>query len=170
MRNLILGVLLLLSTLSFSQNTKPIWFGAVGISNYNTDAKKSSNTGFGFSMTMWNVYVEINSNWSFGSGNYLDFQSSQSYNTGKLSIMTINGGYSFNALEDKIILTPMIGYSSTTEIWEDPIGATTNFNGPSKSYVNLGGIVQGKVSKVVYPYVGYGTFDGLKFGVSFKLN
>ena len=187
MKKLFLGALLLLSTLGFSQTTKPKndaysqymkiynhqygldknFFGSIGISNYNLHSK-SSDMGFGISLTLWNVYFEFNSNFASGKGDNLNFQSSQSYNTGKLTASTLNIGYAIKADKERIVLTPFIGMGFTSEIWEDPIGMTTQFTKNEKTEFNMGCIAQYRATKSIYPYIGYGTFDGIKAGISFN--
>jgi hypothetical protein len=169
MKKLLLGALLLLSTLSFSQKKEKLFSGGLIITNYKMDTRESSNIGVGVTFTLWNIYFDINSNWVGGRGEQLDFQSSQSYDTYKTNVLSINGGYSFQ-LNKKFIVTPTIGMTSNSDIWEDPIGNTTNFSIERESKVGIGCNMQFEPLHPLNLLVGYNTNEGLKFGIIIDFN
>jgi hypothetical protein len=170
MKNLILIATLLFSTICFSQDKQKLFSaGLIGV-NYNSiDTRNSPDVGRGFAITMWNVYLDINSNWVSGRGNQLDFQSSQSYDTNKTNIVSLNGGYSFK-LNDRFVFTPTIGITSVSDIWEDPIGETTNFSIERKSIVGFGCNIQFEPIHPLNLSIGYGSNEGFRFGFIIDFN
>jgi hypothetical protein len=169
MKRLILTYLLLTSFVCLSQGSGKLFSGGLILTNYNLDSRESSNLGIGAAFTLWNVYFDISSNWVSGRGNYLDFQSSQSYDTNKTNLLSINGGYSFR-VNNRISITPTIGATSITDIWEDPIGNTTNFSVDRGTRFGAGVNVQIEPIHPLNIMVGYGTNDGLRIGVIMDFN
>jgi hypothetical protein len=154
-----------LSINTFSQTKdKPIFSGGLTFANYNIDTRKSPNFGVGVAFTLWNVYFDITSNWVNGAGEYLEYQSDSSYDTGKTNVVSGNLGYSFQ-LPKNFILTPYCGMVATTDIWEDPILNTTNFAVKRETKFNVGGLIQYEPIHPLNIYFGYANYEGVKFGV-----
>lgn len=133
---------------------------------FNVDAENASNMGYGFIMSFNKIYFDFTGNFANGEGEYLEFSSSSTYAADKVSIIVMNFGYIINFKKAAII--PIIGWGRTGDIYQDPIGWDTYFI-KSKSHINIGLIGLLNVNEKVAIQAGYGLFDGIKIGISFKV-
>jgi len=86
-----------------------------------------------------------------------------------VSVGAINVGYNIFLTPSKILcITPIIGYGYASEIYEDSLLFPTYFYGDAKSYFNCGLIGKIRIGKIGI-LVGGGTFEMLKFGLSYNL-
>jgi hypothetical protein len=158
---LILFSMLMITLTSFSQID-----ASLGITNFSLDTKLSSNNGINVGLTIKHLYLDFSSNMAKGSGSYLDFSSQSTYNSDKVRSSIINIGYNIFPLKIWSI-TPIVGYGYTNDIYEDQISWDTYFYGKAKSHINFG-IVTKIYIKDIGIFVGKGTLEDFKIGLSYK--
>lgn len=158
-------ILIIAVLFSMSATAQEFMLGLIA-NKFNVDTKNASSIGYGFIMSYNKVYMDFAGNLASGKGEYLDFSSSSTYNINKVSAMVFNLGYIIKY--KKVALIPIIGYGSKGDIYQDPIGWDTYYI-KRKSEINVGVIGRINVSERTAIHLGYGVFDGFKFGISYNL-
>jgi hypothetical protein len=126
---------------------------------------EASSVGIGFSGSINRFYYDIASNLASGQGEYLNFSSSYSYSANKISVSVFNVGYIFKYSRFGTI--PFIGWGSSSEIFQDPIGWNTYFQANHKDHINLGIIGFADLEPQVRFQLGFGSFEKFKVGFSY---
>lgn len=142
---------------------------SLGISNYSVDTKESTSVGFNFGFSYDFLYFDASSNFVSGKGEQLDFSSSSTYKTDKVNIVLINIGVNIYLVKSIWSITPLIGYGTTSAIYEDPIGWDTYYYDDKRGYANFG-IMSKLYLNELGIFIGTGTIENFKLGISFKVN
>lgn len=150
---------------SYSQNYNSFFTIGAGVSYFDKDVKESSNLGVNFSLSIGKVYFDVASNFSTGQGEELDFSSSETYKTDKISLGVVNVGYIINLKKFSVI--PVLGYGWSTEIFEDPIAFDTYFYGDNEAHFNTG--IKGSylIGNNMAVNLGVGLFERFSGGISY---
>lgn len=153
MKTLVLLGALLASVLcmaqGYSSDTMPVKedkhpaFFYLGTANYDVD-RHSAEMGISAAISVYNVYVEANTNSIFRSHNRTD-------------VWSTNYGYTFNFLDNKLGFTPFVGMTHF------------DFGRDTENKFNSGFILQAQIYKPLYCYAGIGQHDGVKCGLALKL-
>ena len=162
---ILIGLLFTLAVL-FSINVKAQPDVTVGltINKFNVDTKSASNIGGGITLSVKKIYLDCSGNFASGKGEYLNYQSNKTYKLNKISAVVVNLGYIINL--EKFAFIPVIGYGSKGDIYEDPVGWNTYFI-DRKAHINLGLIGRIIVDKNIIIQLGFSSFEGAKFGISY---
>lgn len=129
-------------TTGSKDNKKPC-FVYLGIANYDV-GRRSDPVGISAAVSVYNVYVEANTNSIFNSHNRTD-------------VWSTNYGYTFQLLDNKLGITPTVGMTHFD------FGRTTD------TKFNSGFVIQTQLYKQLYCYTGVGQHDGVKMGLALKL-
>lgn len=164
----------------YLQSEKPekpkIYFSvSTGITFTNIDALKSSSSGLFIGIDIYNFYIEVSSNFAAGKGEYLNYESSKTYNAEKRVWYITNIGFDIliHELQNKranFFLRPKVGYVEIDNIFNDPVAFDTYFNSEYERGFNLGldSIFQiPENNLLVLIGAGFGSFEYLNIGVGF---
>lgn len=162
---LLIVLIMSISSLSYSQLYSAT--GGCGVSVFGIDTKKASNVGVNMSMSLNKIYCDFSFNGASGKGEQLDFSSSYTKPADKVNVGVFNVGYIISIKKiKKLSLIPVIGWGYSNDIFEDPIGWDTYYYGPVTSHFNIGAVGNVQLGKWVGLYVGCGTYEKFKAGIS----
>jgi hypothetical protein len=153
--------------LNLAGQSSDIWDGlwglGVGPVLYNSSGK--SNLGIQVGFIVSNFYFDVSAGGDKGKGQYLDFSSSYTRATDKVSVTSINVGRAFSV--SSFTLIPKIGVAIEEDIYEDTLAFYTWFNGESRLQPNLGLNISFAATDNSNIYIGVGTYEKVSMGLSF---
>lgn len=158
-------------TIDSNAQEKYIGLG-LGLSVSNVDAGEASNCGIKFDIDLNKIHMDFAGNMAGGSGEYLEFTSSETYSVNKKLWLAYNFGYNFLFIKDemiKYIITPKFGIISTKEILEDPIGATTHCFGEKETKCQIA-VDFGLRMNDILVKVGVGSIESFSFSLSWVIS
>ena len=158
MRNTILTIAMIALTIGMNAQT----FVGLGVSTINKQPSLSLDFAFD------GYYMGFSSNYATGDGTELNYSSDSTYATDISNVSVLNFGY-FIPLSKTISIAPILGYGSTSTIFQDPVGFNTYFYGATEVAVNLGVKATYIVDDSVGVMIGIGTFENLQASLVVKL-
>ena len=158
MRNTILTIAMVALTLGMNAQT----FIGVGVSTI------KQQTSWSIDFAYDGYYMGFSSNYATGDGTELNYASDSTYATDSSNVSVLNFGY-FIPLSKTISIAPILGYGSTSTIFQDPVGFNTYFYGETKGAVNLGVKATYIIDNSVGFMIGVGTFENLQASLVVKL-
>lgn len=109
----------------------------------------------------------MSSNFASGEGVELDFQSSQTYESSKLLIGSMNIGYA--AINYKgFALIPSIGIVFTQKIYQDPILFDSYYMEKESTLLNYGMIIKYYFNDNIGVLIGVGNLEMTKISICYK--
>ena len=153
------------NTISNDVYQKPRFGLGFGISIAST---KYSQLGISVSSLIGSVFFDVNITTDRGKGQPLKFQSSKTYKQSNSTYWaSLNIGYMIN-ISEQINIVPNVGYYSTSDIYNDPIGWNTWFTKPNGSGVSIGTNLLITTTHM-FASIGLNTFEHIKMTVGFIL-
>lgn len=137
---------------------------SVGVSAYNSDV---NNVGVNIGFSYNHFYMDFSSNITAGKGEELNYRTSSTYKTNKISIVVLSGGYNIY-VTDNWSITPVLGVVSKQDIFQDPVGWDTFFYGNTEYIVNLGLHTKVYLADHFGFIVGGGTYENFKACMVYK--
>lgn len=168
MKKLLLTIALAVA-LFFTSQSQGLYSATMGagISSFPIETYSSSNVGLNINFSVNKVYIDLASNYATGEGEELDYSTSQTYLTNKLSVGVVNVGYIISSKKAAII--PYIGYGWNSSIYQDNLGFNSYYYGAARNKFNFGIIGKILVYKQMSIYAGVGNYERFKAGLSFQL-
>ena len=168
MKKLILISLgLIFSFFSYAQENRDIDIG-LGGAFYSIDTKNSLHYGVEFSLGVRNIHIDFSSNLAQGDGKLLGYQQMK-YPPNKLRVFLINTGYKF-PIGKYFKICPTIGYGWTRNLYVNPIGFKDYYKGKIINYTNVGVIAYIDIQDYTNIYIGVGTYEKFKIGLTYTIN
>ena len=158
MKKVILTIAMVALTLGMNAQT----FIGVGVSTI----KQQTSLSIDFAYDGY--YMGFSSNYATGDGTELNYATDSTYATDSSKVSVLNFGY-FIPLSKTISIAPILGYGSSSTIFQDPVGFNTYFYGETEGAVNLGVKATYIIDSSVGFMIGVGTFENLQASLVIKL-
>lgn len=163
MKKLLLLILVtILPIISFSQIKK----AGVYVTTYDNKSKYPT-IGVGVNLFIYNSYIGLSSNFAKGIGTELEFNSSYTYKTNKISSTGIIGGHIFYIKNTNWYVIPELGIFIESDIYEDTLLFNSYYNDNYRGKLH-GGILIGFDYNNVGFFFGGGNYELFKIGITIK--
>lgn len=164
MRKTLTFAALLICTLSFSQS-KFVNIG-MGYSYTNLSLGEASPGGFLIDFDWSWFHFDFASNYAQGEGEYLEYESSKTFQANKQQWLAYNFGANIK-IANKLYITPKMGIVSLNDIWEDPVGTATHYKVSAGSNFQAGAELK-YIARTFYIKAGSSTTEVFSMGLGFS--
>ena len=138
----------------------------LGLSVINLESGTSSQLGFSFDINYDWFYMSMAFNGARGTGEQLDFRSSETYMSDRVSWYLVDVGYNIYFNNNNSWVTPFVGLIFTSNIYQDPIGWDTYFMDDEICTPSVGILFTQRFDKVLLS-IGTGTSEIFKLSVGY---
>ena len=154
---LAIGMLFAINTESNAQKWR-VGLGAV-------DFRGEGQIGMDMSLGLGNFYFGFAGNLTSQRGEYLDFSSGYTYDTGEDNLNVFNFGWFFN-VGDRFSVVPYLGFAQKSDIYQDTYMYDTYFYGDKTTTFNAGGQVY--YTLVYFPNSSISVYGGMSIAETWK--